>query len=68
MRNDNGPRNNFLNRREWGSYVSALQAAAVYPTLKDAVKSGRDWFTESATHASSWLGASAHLKDRFSVG
>ncbi len=46
---------NFLNRRDWGSYLSALQSAATYPKVLEAVKSSRDWFTQGATQASNWL-------------
>lgn len=46
---------NFLNRRDWTSYLSALQSAANYPKVLEAVKSSRDWFTQGATQASHWL-------------
>jgi hypothetical protein len=58
----------FLNRREWGSYVSALQNAATYPSLQGALQSGRDWFTEGAAQATTWLGARSPLKDKLSTG
>jgi hypothetical protein len=68
MKNENSDKSNFLNRREWGSYLTALQTAATYPNLKDAVKSGRDWFTEGAAQASNWLAGSVPLKDKLSTG
>jgi hypothetical protein len=68
MRNNNEPKHTFLNRRDWGSFVSALQGAAAYPSVVEAVKSGRAWFTEGAAHASNWLAGSERLADRFSVG
>jgi hypothetical protein len=55
--------------------LSALQNAASYPkvleavypkVLLEAVKSSRDWFTQSASQASSWLVGSTH--DKFSTG
>jgi hypothetical protein len=56
MLDDNDTKRTFLNRRDWGSYLSALQSAATYPkVLEAAVKSGREWFTQSASEASSWL-------------
>jgi hypothetical protein len=68
MSNDKNSNSAFSNRRDWGSYLTALQTAATYPNLKDAVKSGREWFTESAAQASSWLAGSVPLKDKFSTG
>jgi hypothetical protein len=58
----------FLNRRDWSSYVCALQSAANYPKVIEAVKTSRDWFTNGATTASSWLVCSTELRDKFSVG
>jgi len=59
----------FLNRRDWGSYLSALQSAATYPkVLEEAVKSSREWFTQSASQASSWLVGNAELRDKLSTG
>jgi L-rhamnose isomerase len=55
MAGDSDTKTNFLNRRDWGSYLSALQSAATYPKVLEAVKSGRDWFTQSASEASNWL-------------
>jgi hypothetical protein len=55
MLDDNDTKNTFLNRRDWGSYLSALQSAATYPKVLEVVKSSRDWFTQSASEASSWL-------------
>jgi len=67
MQDDTELKHAFLNRRDWGSYLSALQNAASYPkVLLEAVKSSRDWFTQSASQASSWLVGSTH--DRFSTG
>jgi hypothetical protein len=68
MQDNNDPKRTFLNRREWGSYVSALQSAATYPMVMDAVKSGRAWFTEGAAQATNWLAGSSELGDKFSVG
>jgi hypothetical protein len=62
------PKHTFLNRRDWSSYLSALQSAVAYPSVMEAVKSGRAWFTGSAAHASNWLVGSAKLGDKFSVG
>jgi hypothetical protein len=53
MQDDNEPKRTFLNRRDWGSYLSALHAAANYPKVLEAVKSSRDWFAQGATEASS---------------
>ena len=58
----------FLNRRDWASYLVALQSAATYPKVLEAVKSSCDWFTQGAAHASSWLVGSAELRDKFSTG
>ena len=69
MQNDTGSKGTFLNRRDWGSYVSALQSAASYPNVLDVVKTSRDWFTEGASQASSWLvGSSAPMRNKLSVG
>jgi hypothetical protein len=74
IRDDNESKRTFLNRRDWGSYLSALQSAATYPVLEaypkvlEAVKSSRDWFAQGATQASNWLVASAEWRDKFSTG
>jgi hypothetical protein len=75
--NDNNRTPTFLNRREWGTYLSALQGAAaypkmldsVYPKVREAVNSGCAWFTEGAAQASNWLvGSTRQLRDKFSAG
>jgi hypothetical protein len=59
MQYDKRNRHAFVNRRDWGSYLSALQSAATYPKVLEVVKSGRAWFTQGATQASNWLSGSA---------
>jgi hypothetical protein len=58
----------FLNRRDWSSYLCALQAAANYPKVLEAVKSSRDWFTQGASEASNWLVGNSELRDKLSAG
>lgn len=74
---DNNIKSAFLNRRDWGSYVSALQNAATHPKVLDAMKCSRDWFAKNASEASSWLVGtteaswlvgSTKLRDKFSAG
>lgn len=68
MKDDTRPKGEFfLNRRDWSSYLSALQSAATNPKVLDAVKSSRDWFAE-ATQASNWIVGNAELRDKFSTG
>lgn len=55
---------NFLNRRDWNSYLCKLQSAASYPKVIGAVKSGRAWFSLGATEASDWLVGSAELGNK----
>jgi hypothetical protein len=38
MQDDNELKHTFLNRRDWGSYLSALQSAATYPKVLEAGK------------------------------
>ena len=66
MHNEN--KGTFLNRREWGTYISALQNVAPYPSLKSALKSGKDWFTEGAAQATTWLAVRPPLKGKLSTG
>jgi hypothetical protein len=75
MQDDTELRHSFLNRRDWGSYLSALQNAASYPNVFKAVKSSRawftqgaSWFTQGASQASSWLVGSTDLRDKLSTG
>ncbi len=68
MQDDNELKRTFINRRDWGSYLSALQSAATYPKVLEAVKSSRDWVAQGATQASSWLVGSTELRDKFSPG
>ena len=74
---DRDPKPTFLNRRDWVSYLSALQSAtaypkvleSVYPKVLEAVNSGCAWFSEGATQASNWLvGGTRQLRDKFSAG
>ena len=75
MQDDTEVRHTFLNRRDWGSYLCALQNAASYPRVLEAVRTSRDWFTQGASwvsqgasKASSWLVGSADLQDKLSAG
>jgi hypothetical protein len=68
MQDDTELKHAFLNRRDWGSYLCALQNAASYPKVLQAVKSSRDWFTQGASQASSWLVGSTELRDKLSTG
>lgn len=68
MQDDTEPKHAFLNRRDWSSYLCALQNAANYPMVLKAVKSGRDWFTQGASQASSWLVGSTELHDKLKFG
>jgi hypothetical protein len=69
MQDDTEMKHAFLNRRDWGSYLSALQNAASYPKVLEAVKSSRDWFTQGASQASNWLvGGTAELRNKLSTG
>jgi hypothetical protein len=66
---DDEPMRTFLNRRDWASYLSALQSAATYPkVLEAAVKSSCDWFTQGATQASNWLVGNREWRDKLSTG
>ncbi len=55
MHDDDSRTSTFVNRRDWGSYVAALQSAATYPKVMEAVRSGQAWFTDGAAQASTWL-------------
>jgi hypothetical protein len=68
MQADNSPKRTFLNRRDWGSYIRALQSAATSPKVLEAVNSGRAWFTEGATQASNWLAGESRLNDKWGLG
>jgi hypothetical protein len=69
MQDDTEVKHAFLNRRDWGSYLSALQNAASYPKVLEAVKSSRDWFTQGASQASNWLvGGTTELRNKLSTG
>lgn len=68
MPGDNDTKTTFLNRRDWGSYLSALQSAATYPKVLEAVKSSRDWFTQSASEASNWLVGTTEEASSWLVG
>jgi len=58
----------FVNRRDWGSYVAALQSAATYPKVMEAVRSGQAWFTDGAAQASTWLIGRESFREKFSAG
>jgi hypothetical protein len=67
MQDDTELKHAFLNRRDWCSYLSALQNAASYPKVLQAVKSGRAWFTQGASQASSWLVGSTELHHKLKL-
>jgi hypothetical protein len=67
-RDANGSKRHFSNTRDWRSTISALQEAAAYPKVRDAVKSGRAWFTEGAAQASNWLVGTPAAAETFSAG
>jgi hypothetical protein len=58
----------FVNRRDWGSYLAALQNAATYPKVMEAVRSGQAWFSDGAAQASTWLIGRESLREKFSAG
>ena len=65
MQDENKLKGNFLNRRDWVSYLSAVQSAANYPNMIEALKLSRDWFTQGAAQASNWLvGSTTELCDK----
>jgi hypothetical protein len=68
MQDDKVSNNSFSNRRDWVSYLAALQGAATYPKVLEAVKTSRDWFTQGASQASSWLVGSAEVHGKISHG
>ena len=68
MSDDNSLKRTFLNRRDWGGYLRELQINTPYPKLIEVVKSGRDWFTDSASHASHWLAGTDDLGDECPLG
>jgi hypothetical protein len=73
MQDENETKSTFLNRRDWGSYLSALESAATYPKFLEAkfleaLKSGRDWVSQGATEASSWLVGKPDMQDKLSTG
>ena len=51
--------NAFVNRRDWRSYVSALQSAAGY---------SRELLSEGAAQATNWLAGRLPLKEKLSAG
>jgi hypothetical protein len=68
MHDDESRKNAFVNRRDWGSYLAALQSAATYPKVMEAVRSGQAWFTDGAAQASTWLIGPQSLREKFSAG
>lgn len=45
----------FLNGREWRSFLTAVQCAVTYPKVIDALRASPAWFLDRATRTSSWL-------------
>ncbi len=68
MQEDKGSKHSFSNRRDWVSYLAALQSAATYPKVLEAVKTSRDWFTHGASQASNWLVGTAGADGKISHG
>jgi hypothetical protein len=69
MNDADARKNVFLNRRDWGTYLAALQSAAAYPTkVMKAVRTGQAWFSDGASHASTWLMGRQPVSEKFSAG
>jgi len=54
-------RRKFSNHRQWREFVTAVHesvtypCAVTYPKVIEALRSGRDWFSNGAARASTWL-------------
>ena len=62
-------RRKFSNNRQWHEFVAAVHesvtypCAITYPKVISALRSGRDWFSDGAARASSWLSGVEHGSD-----
>jgi len=68
MQDEENRKGAFVNRRDWGSYLAALQNAATYPKVMEVVRSGQAWFTDGAVQASTWLMGPESFREKFSAG
>jgi hypothetical protein len=61
MQDERLVKRNFLNRRDWTSFLSGLPGTPSYPKLIEAVKNTGAWCFEGASQASSWLAGGAQV-------
>ncbi len=45
---------NFLNSREWRTFLSAAQSAAAHPSVMTAVRATRAWLNAGAAKSCDW--------------
>jgi hypothetical protein len=45
----------FLNCRDWHSFLTAVQCAVTYPKVIDALRASPAWFADRAARTSNWL-------------
>ncbi len=63
----------FSNHRQWRDFVTAVHesvtypCAVTYPKVIGALRSGRDWFSDGAARASSWLSDSTSFQTALSL-
>jgi hypothetical protein len=49
------PTSQFLNCRDWRSFLTAVQCAVAYPKVIDTLRASPAWFADSAARTSNWL-------------
>ena len=54
----------FLNCREWRTFLTAVQGAVPYPKVLEAVRSSHTWFIDGAAKTSNWLLGGLKLQRR----
>jgi hypothetical protein len=58
-------RKKFSNHRQWREFIAAVHesvtqpCAITYPKVIGALRSGRDWFSDGAALATTWLSGQA---------
>lgn len=63
----------FSNHRQWREFITAVHesvtypCAVTYPKVIGALRSGRDWFSDGAARASSWLSESTSFQAALSL-
>jgi hypothetical protein len=54
----------FLNGRDWRSFLTAVQSTVNYPKMMEVLRSRSAWFSDGAARTSNWRLSNGSLAER----